>query len=115
MLLPDGGELMEGTVLSGVADGVYDVTLSGNSESTLFAEHYRKERFLQQVDNINTIYVALTRAALGMHVIAKTPSSKMLSAIEAGTVSEFSDFSQMLYAYAYKTSLQSVDEESAKH
>ena len=106
---------LEGTVLSGVADGVYDVTLSGNSESTLFAEHYRKERFLQQVDNINTIYVALTRAALGMHVIAKTPSSKMLSAIEAGTASEFSDFSQMLYAYAYKTSLQSDDEESAKH
>ena len=106
---------LEGTVLSGVADGVYDVNLSGNSESTLFAEHYRKERFLQQVDNINTIYVALTRAALGMHVIAKTPSNKMLAAIEAGTANEFSDFSQMLYAYAYKTSLQSDDEEDTKY
>ena len=106
---------LEGTILSGVADGVYDVNLSGNSESTLFAEHYKKERFLQQVDNINTIYVALTRAALGMHVIAKTPSNKMLSAIETGTAAEFSDFSQMLYAYAYKTSLQSDDEEGVKH
>ena len=106
---------LEGTVLSGVADGVYDVTLSGNSESTLFAGHYKKERFLQQVDNINTIYVAMTRAALGMHVIAKTPSAKMLAAIEAGTAAEFSDFSQMLYDYAYRTSLQSDDEEGVKH
>ena len=105
---------LDGTVLSGVADGVYDVNLSGSSESTLFAEHYKKERFLQQVDNINTIYVAMTRAALGMHIIAKTPSNKMLSAIETGTAAEFSDFSQMLYDYAYKTSLQSDDEEGVK-
>ena len=64
------------TPLSGVADGVYDVTLSKSSDNTLFAEDYRKENFLQQVDNINTIYVAMTRAALGMHIIAKTPSAK---------------------------------------
>ena len=106
---------LEGTVLSGVADGVYDVNLSGSSESTLFAEHYRKERFLQQVDNINTIYVAMTRAALGMHIIAKTPSNKLLSAIEAGAAAEFTDFSQMLYNYAYTTSLTSADEEGVKH
>ena len=105
---------LDGTVLSGVADGVYDVNLSSNSESTLFAEHYRKERFLQQVDNINTIYVAMTRAALGMHIIAKIPSAKMLSAIESGTASEFTDFSQMLYNYAYTTSFDSQDEEGLK-
>jgi ATP-dependent exoDNAse (exonuclease V) beta subunit len=105
---------LEGTVLSGVADGVYDVNLSGSSESTLFAEHYRKERFLQQVDNINTIYVAMTRAALGVHVIAKTPSNKVLAAIETGSVTEFSDFSQMLYDYAYRTSLQSEEGEDVK-
>ena len=105
---------LDGTVLSGVADGVYDVNLSSNSESTLFAEHYKKERFLQQVDNINTIYVAMTRAALGMHIIAKTPSAKMLTAIESGVASEFTDFSQMLYNYAYTTSLESQEEEGAK-
>ena len=106
---------LDGTVLSGVADGVYDVNLSSSSESTLFAEHYRKERFLQQVDNINTIYVAMTRAALGMHIIAKTPSNKVLSAIEAGSAVDFSDFSQMLYDYAYRTSLQSEEDEGVKH
>jgi ATP-dependent exoDNAse (exonuclease V) beta subunit len=106
---------LDGTVLSGVADGVYDVNLSSSSESTLFAEHYKKERFLQQVDNINTIYVAMTRAALGMHIIAKTPSNKMLSAIETGTAAEFTDFSQMLYNYAYTTSLSSSDDEEVKH
>ena len=106
---------LDGTVLSGVADGVYDVNLSSSSESTLFAEHYKNERFLQQVDNINTIYVAMTRAALGMHIIAKTPSNKMLSAIEIGTAAEFTDFSQILYNYAYTTSLSSSDDEEVKH
>ncbi len=79
---------LEGTALEGVADGVYDVLLSGSSESTLFAEHYRNERFMQQVDNINTIYVAMTRASVGMHIIAKAPSGKVLA-----------DFSQILHSY----------------
>ena len=91
---------LEGTPLYGVADGVYDVTLSKASEDTLFAEDYRKENFLQQVDNINTIYVAMTRAALGMHIIAKTPSAKCLKAVEAGDTTQFADFSQMLYWFA---------------
>ena len=91
---------LEGTPLHGIADGIYDVTLSKASEDTLFAEDYRKENFLQQVDNINTIYVAMTRAALGMHIIAKTPSAKCLKAIEAGDTTQFTDFSQMLYWFA---------------
>jgi hypothetical protein len=88
---------LDGTVLEGVAEGVYDVQLSGSSESTLFAEHYRKERFLQQVDNINTIYVAMTRAALGMHIISKMPPAKCLAAISDKKLPEFKDFSQILY------------------
>ena len=91
---------LEGTPLDGVADGVYDVTLSKASEDTLFAEDYRKENFLQQVDNINTIYVAMTRAVLGMHIIAKTPPAKCLKAVEAGDTTQFADFSQMLYWFA---------------
>ena len=91
---------LEGTQLQGIADGVYDVVLSKASEDTLFAEDYRKENFLQLVDNINTIYVAMTRAALGMHIIAKTPSAKLLKALDAGDISQFADFSQILYWFA---------------
>lgn len=94
--VPDLGK----TPLDGVADGVYDVSLSALSEHTLFAEDYRKERFLQQVDNINTIYVAMTRAACGMHMIAKTPPAKCLKALEAGDLKQFADFSQILYWFA---------------
>ena len=42
----------------------------------------------------------MTRAALGMHIIAKTPSAKCLKAVEAGDTSQFTDFSQMLYWFA---------------
>ena len=91
---------LKGTPLEGTAEGVYDVTLSKSSESTLFAEHYHKENFLQQVDNINTLYVAMTRAVSGMHIIAKTPSSKFLSSCDGKIPDSFSDFSQMLYWFA---------------
>lgn len=106
---------LEDTPLKGVAEGVYDVVLSQNSESTLFAENYRKERFLQQVDNINILYVAMTRAAQGLHIIAKTPSSKFLTAMKDGEVSQFSDFSQILYHYAVKTKLAAENAEDMVH
>ena len=92
---------LAGTPLEGVAEGVYDVRLCKSTESTLFAEHYRKENILQQVDNINTIYVAMTRAALGMHIIAAAPSVKCLDNLknhmDEEWLPEFTDFSQILY------------------
>ena len=88
---------LEETQLEGVAEGVYDVSLSKSSQDTLFAEHYEKENFLQHVDNINTIYVAMTRAALGMHIISKMPPAKCLAAISDKKLPEFKDFSQILY------------------
>ena len=91
---------LKGTGLEGVAEGVYDVSLSKSSCDTLFAEHYRKENFLQHVDNINTIYVAMTRAALGMHIISKTPPAKCIEAVDAGKLPDFKDFSQILYWFA---------------
>lgn len=94
-----------GTQLEGVAEGVYDVNLSGNSESTLFAGHYRNERFLQQVDNINITYVAMTRAALGLHIIAKTPPAKLIAAIDEGCDVQYADFSQLLYHFAVRKGL----------
>ena len=95
---------LDGTSLAGVADGVYDVHLSSSSESTLFADHYRKERFMQQVDNINTIYVAMTRASAGMHIIANAPSGKTVT-----------DFSQILYAYVTNEQLEAVTEDGVEY
>ena len=96
---------LKGTALESVAEGIYDVTLSKMSEHSLFAEDYAKESFMQKVDNINTIYVAMTRAALGMHLIAKTPSAKCLKALESGDLTQFADFSQMLYWFVSSSCL----------
>ncbi len=87
------------TSLAGIAEGVYDVTLSKSSADTLFSEDYKKENFLQMVDNINTIYVAMTRPVLGLHIIAKRPSDKQRDLICAGDKNSFKDFSQILYWY----------------
>lgn len=91
---------LQGTALEGVAEGVYDVTLSSSSASTLFADDYRAERFLQHVDNMNTLYVAMTRPALGMHLVASNLPSKCKKALDGGDLSQFTDLSQILYWYA---------------
>lgn len=57
-----------------VLNGIYPVTLSSGSTRTLFADDYEKERRMQVVDNINVFYVALTRAAKCLHIIAANPS-----------------------------------------
>ena len=92
-----------GTSLEGKAEGLYDVRLSSGSVSTLFAGDYRKELKLQYVDNINTAYVALTRASRGMTIIASAPSAAFLKRMDAGGDPVFSDFSQMLYWFAEKS------------
>ena len=67
---------VEGTVLEGVARGIYDVHLSGKSADTLFENSYRNELLMQYVDNINVLYVAFTRAAKAMTVISTIPEEE---------------------------------------
>lgn len=70
---------VEGTELEDVADGVYDVYLSGKSVDTLFENRYREEVLMQYVDNINILYVAFTRAAKAMTIISSTPAGEGFS------------------------------------
>lgn len=91
----DGG----GTDLGHDADGIYPVTLSKTTLNTLFAPAYEEERRLQLVDNINIFYVALTRASKSLHIIAKEPAKGKIPALKAGKAIEWSNFSEMLYAW----------------
>lgn len=107
------------TVLEGVAEGVYDVRLSSDSAASLFAGDYRKHNFMQHVDNMNILYVAMTRPALGMHIISKTLPSTARKAMDAGNFSGFKDFSQILYWYVASSGLvpgvmRSVEDESER-
>ncbi len=96
---------LAGSPLDGVAEGVYDVTLSEDSKNSLFSGDYEKERFLQQVDNINILYVAMTRARSGMHIISKLPSKECFEAIHDGGLYDFTDFSQILYWFSNLASM----------
>lgn len=94
---------LAGSALEGVAEGVYDVRISGSTEGTLFAGDYEREKFLQQVDNINTLYVAMTRASLGNHIIANLPSKASKAAFDKMILTEFGNFAQVLYWFAERT------------
>ena len=97
---------VSGTALENIAEGIYDVNLSSKSESTLFASHYWNETRMQYVDNINVVYVALTRAAEFMEVIAALPEG-MKDAVKEGSyeVTTVKDFSQLLYWYTHNKGL----------
>ena len=104
---------LAGTQLEEHAVGVYDVNLSSSAANTCFSEYYVQERFLQQVDNINTLYVAMTRPALGMHIIAKTPPASQVKAFSNMVLTGFTDFSQILYWFAERTRMARMEEEGA--
>ena len=87
---------LKGTRLEGVAEGTYDVTLSEASSLTHFGRHYIRESFLQLVDNMNILYVALTRAEKGMHIIGNLPGKTRRENIASGTY-DFKNFSELIY------------------
>ena len=88
-----------GTPLEGVADGIYPVELSGTCVHTLFAPAYEEEYRMQVVDNLNVFYVALTRAAASLHVIAKQPAKNKRAALKARKPVDYVNFSELLYAW----------------
>lgn len=93
---------VSGTALDGIAGGIYDVVLSSRSEETLFSSHYRNEMLMQYVDNINVLYVALTRAAECMEIVSAVPQEEVCEAVRDGMYDKgmVKDFSELLYWYA---------------
>lgn len=67
-------ELQDGIKL----EGVYDVKLTSSLENTYFASSLASETRLTHIDNLNILYVALTRAQKGLHIVASMPSSTFL-------------------------------------
>jgi ATP-dependent exoDNAse (exonuclease V) beta subunit len=84
-----------GTPFSPDAAGTYPVHLDNSADNTLFDKVKREEEEMQKVDNINVFYVALTRAAKCLHVIAAMPPKVFLSA----KVPEYRNYSQLLYDF----------------
>ena len=73
-----------------LSEGVFNVNLSSKSVGTVFADQFKKEEQMQIVDNINTFYVAMTRAVKVLHTIAVKP---------AKPGSDFKCFADILYAF----------------
>jgi ATP-dependent exoDNAse (exonuclease V) beta subunit len=93
---------LSGTSLQGAAEGIYLVKLSSDKLQTVFADDYLEDRRKQLIDNLNTFYVASTRAAKGMRIIASTPSAKCMDGCRnsSAVMYPFTDMSQILYWYA---------------
>lgn len=94
---------VKGTALEGFAPGVFDVDMSSKTTETLFSGSFRKELLLQYIDNINTFYVALTRAEKVLHVIAPMPAATFTgSAVKKAAKGElpkngFKTFAELLF------------------
>lgn len=96
---------------------VYDVNLSSQTSKTYFATNYNKELLLQYVDNLNIIYVSMTRAVKGMEIVGKYPSNSFIKELKASvekddkTKLSYSNFSQLLYTFALGSAGRQVGQE----
>ncbi|MBO4446703.1 MAG: UvrD-helicase domain-containing protein, partial [Bacteroidales bacterium] len=63
-----------GTPLEAAGNGLYNVKVMG-LDKTLFREAYAKELLYTYIDDINTWYVAFTRAKYALHVVCMAPGS----------------------------------------
>ena len=104
---------LKGTALQDVAEGVYNVQLSTRlTPQTMFKGHFEEEKVLQMVDNINTIYVAMTRAALGMHIIADKPKEDFEKSFKGeeneGWNPGFKDFAEVLFWFVASGRMEGV-------
>lgn len=91
-----------GTPLGDTVTGIYPVSLSSQSEQSLFAEAFNREYEMQTLDNINVFYVALTRAAKSLHIIADIPSKKFRESLDKDKP-EYKRFSEILYKFCSKS------------
>ncbi|MGN1215018.1 MAG: UvrD-helicase domain-containing protein [Candidatus Cryptobacteroides sp.] len=87
---------VEGTALENILVGIYKVGLHlPDNENTYFHQNAVSEMNDQFIDNINVFYVALTRAAKSLTVIAEMPKKDILEGDEA----KIANLSHLLYCY----------------
>ena len=89
-----------GTCWCGFEGLQYPVDLTSGTKDSFFDKDYEVERNLQAIDNLNIFYVALTRAVNQLTVIAKVPAKSVREALDKGKVPEYTNMSQILYAFA---------------
>ena len=88
----------------GLDKGLYDILLSSKSLNTYFAEDYKRELRLQYVDNLNVVYVAMTRAVKSMCLISAFPSKSFIQGLEKGSPT-YKHFSDLLYYFSENNNL----------
>lgn len=81
------------SMLPSVKDAIFPVNLTDRVNDSFFSERLMQEKALQAVDNLNTFYVALTRAEKSLHIVACNPSATYLKSGEA------KNFSHILYSF----------------
>ena len=89
----------EGTVFTELTSERFRASLSDASVNTLFYDDYVKERTQQAVDNVNIMYVAMTRAKNELKVISAMPPKFVIDAVAAKKDVPAKGLSHLLYAY----------------
>ena len=93
-----------GTPFSDVVTGPYSITLSNSISDTVFNDAFEQEKQNQLIDNLNVMYVALTRPKKCLHLISAIPEQSFID-LDLGpedgfkTRDTYSSFAEILYQY----------------
>lgn len=91
------------TPMEDLPPALYHTGLSEDSLQSGFRENYILENWLSHIDNINTWYVATTRASQAMCLISTYPKAEIMDMGVGETWKEISEFRYALYMFAAKT------------
>ncbi len=77
------------------AIGRFPVKYKNNMRDSDFAKSYYREKLFSHIDNINMLYVALTRAAESLHIFVPEKSSNRVSSLILGHIADPMTFEEV--------------------
>ncbi len=103
VLPPDASPALKG------CENLYKVKLTSSTAGSFFAQDYVEERYKQYVDDINVLYVVLTRPVKVLHIISGFPTKNAQTKGEKDPC-KFSDFSSLKDALYLFTATEAAKE-----
>ncbi len=101
--------------LGALAGNAFRVPLNGKSSDNCFDTDYATERQLQIIDNLNVLYVAMTRPECNLSLISFVPEQKVADTL-AGEgpfdLSDASGLSELLFAFALQGGMEELPDDT---
>ena len=103
--------------LGALAGNAFRVPLTDKSKFNCFEKAYATERQLQIIDNLNVLYVAMTRPKCNLSLISAIPKQNVLDTLSGEGPFDLSDesgLSELLFAFAMQGGMEALSDDTGE-